>query len=459
MVINTNIEAQRTAGHLLDSQKSLQKSLSRLSSGSKIINASDDAAGLAVSSRIESQLRRINSVTNNLGNAMSFTQTQDGYIKNINGAMTRMTELAMLAQDTTKQGEDLALYNEEFQQLMDYVIASRDKEFNGVKLFDGSILNVTIDPQGSTFPVGGIDLKATVFESALQKQSWQLTSEAWAISKSGHVLNQDTYKMQATAYKLNSDLWYDSGTWSTSDPGGAVKYSAGTFVQTTADQPAGGSSLTTNPPAANVQKFLAGHYTTSDLTDPNIGNGMFNATTYNLDGSVLQLNQFVQKASGSFIATEPVGAGDLEYQHRTAVGKGHIINMDPGTEDTAATKHFSGTTIESQENLSAFATDAGGIKITTTTSAVSALTVIQAALNQLNMDRASLGAIQQRIEFTSQQLVASQQNLTEAKSRITDVDMATETTRYAKQQILVQSGTQMLREANQLPQTALELLR
>ena len=70
-----------------------------------------------------------------------------------------------------------------------------------------------------------------------------------------------------------------------------------------------------------------------------------------------------------------------------------------------------------------------------------------------------MGAIQQRIEFTSQQLMTTQQNLTEAKSRITDVDVAAETTEYAKQQILVQSGTQMLREANRLPQTALELLR
>ena len=460
MVINTNVEAQRTAGHLLESQKNLQKSLSKLSSGSKIINASDDAAGLAVSSRIESQLRRISSVTNNLGNAMSLTQTQDGYIKNMDHALTRMTELAMLAQDTTKQGEDLALYNEEFQQLMDYVIASRDKEFNGVKLFDGTILNVTIDPQGNTFPVGGIDLKASVFESALQKQSWTLTSEAWAVSKSGYVLNQDTYKMQDTAYKLNSDLWYNGGTWSTSDPGGgAVKYSAGTFVQTVADQPAGGSTLTTNPPAANVQKFLAGHYTTSDLTDPNIGNGLFNATTFNVDGSVNSLNQFVKKLSGAFIGADPVGAGDLEYQHRGSIAKGHIINVDPDTEDTGATKHFQGATIQSQQNLAAFAADAGGVKITTTASAISALSVLQAALSQLHMERASMGAIQQRIEFTSQQLMTTQQNLTEAKSRITDVDMAAETTEYAKHQILVQSGTQMLREANRLPQTALELLR
>ena len=83
MVINTNVEAQRTADNLMASQRNLQRSLSRLSSGSKIVKASDDAAGLAVSSRLESQIRRMESVRNNLGNAMSLTQTQDGFIKNI----------------------------------------------------------------------------------------------------------------------------------------------------------------------------------------------------------------------------------------------------------------------------------------------------------------------------------------------------------------------------------------
>ena len=109
MVINTNVEAQRTASNLMVSQKQMAKSLARLSSGSKIITAADDAAGLAVSSRLDSTLRRLDSVLNNLGNAMSLTQTQDGYLGNIDNAMTRMTELAMMAQDTTTQTQDLTL--------------------------------------------------------------------------------------------------------------------------------------------------------------------------------------------------------------------------------------------------------------------------------------------------------------------------------------------------------------
>ena len=197
-----------------------------------------------------------------------------------------------------------------------------------------------------------------------------------------------------------------------------------------------------------------------------MGNGLFSSTTYNGDGTVDEEKQFTLRSSGSFVAAEPYGAGDLNYNNRTPVAIGHIVNVDPTTtyssataEDASATKYFQGATIESQEDLSAFATDSGGVRISNSESAKSALTVIQAALDQLHIERASLGAIQQRIEFTSQQMIASQQNLSEAKSRITDVDMAAETTEYAKQQILVQSGTQMLREANRLPQTALELLR
>ena len=220
MVINTNVEAQRTASNLMVSQQKLAKSLSRLSSGTKIVTASDDAAGLAVSSRLDSQLRRLDSVLNNLGNAMSLTQTQDGYLGNIDNALTRMTELAMMAQDNTKQADDRKLYNEEFQQLLSYVRSTRDKDFNGIPLFDGSFVDITIDAQGGTFPVGGVDLGSSVYTSALKEQTWKLTNEAWETSKSGYVLNQAANKLVGTAYKLDQDLWFNNttNTWVTADP-------------------------------------------------------------------------------------------------------------------------------------------------------------------------------------------------------------------------------------------------
>ena len=451
MVINTNVEAQRTASNLMHSQKSMAKSLSRLSSGSKIITASDDAAGLAVSSRLDSQLRRLDSVLNNLGNAMSLTQTQDGYLQNIDNALTRMTELAMMAQDNTKQSDDLALYNEEFQQLMDYVRSTSDKDFNGVKLFDGSFVDITVDAHGGTFPVGGVDLEASVYASALKEQSWKLSVNAWETSKSGYVLNLDANKLSGTAYKLNQDLWFNNttNTWATSDPSDVAytKYDAGTFVRVEAS-----TAVDTAPPAANVTEFKANDFTLSDLSDPNVGNGLFTASTH-----------FAAYESGSFVSGEPVGNGDLENQHRKAVGKGYFVTADPtgvgSNEDTAATLHAASSTVVTLQDLSANASDLGGVKITSVESAKEALSLIRAALDQLHLDRASLGAIQSRIEYTSQQLTTSKQNMSQARSRITDVDIAEETTEFARQQILVQSGTQMLREANNLPRTALELLR
>jgi flagellin len=451
MVINTNVEAQRTASHLMVSQNALAKSLARLSSGSKIINPSDDAAGLAVSARLESQIRRLDAVLTNLGNAMSLTQTQDDYIKSIDSAFTRMSELAMMAQDNTKQASDRALYNEEFQQLMAYVRDTKDKDFNGVPLFDGASVDITINADGNTFTIGGVDLAASVYSDALQQQSWQTTSQIYKTSKSGYVLNDNAWKLTGTAYKLNQDLWYkqSTDTWSTSDPvDGSTKYDAGSFVRIKA------GTVDSAPLAANRTQFNANDFTTVDLSGAK-GNSLF------ASGS-----EFTAYTSGNFVKDEPVGNGDLENQHRKAVSKGYYVAIDPVAtgEDNDATIIGSGSTVSTLQDLGSpnglgVATNEGGVDLNTVAGAKTALTKIVDALSQLHMDRAGLGAIQSRIEFTSGQLTTSKQNLSQAKSRITDVDVAVESTEYARQQILVQSGTQMLREANNLPRTALEPLR
>ena len=455
MVINTNVEAQRTASHLMVSQNQLAKSLARLSSGSKIINPSDDAAGLAVSARLESQVRRLDSVLNNLGNAMSLTQTQDGYIKSIDSAFTRMSELAMMAQDNTKQADDRALYNEEFQQLMAYVRDTRSKDFNGVELFDGSTVDITIDADGNTFTIGGVDLGSSVYSDALKEQSWKTTQEIYKTSKAGYVVNSNVWKLTTGANKLNQDVYYNDALtagnrWSTSDNSG-TKLLAGTFVRVDAAGTFSGGAgpVKEVPPTANSSTFNTGDFTTVDLSVSANGNGGFSGSNY------------TAIAKDSFIGSEPVGNGDLENQDRKAVSKGYYVSVSPiaSGEDSAATVIGSGSTISTLQELSAVATDQGGVKINTVAGAKTALTQIVAALSQLHLDRAGLGAIQSRIEFTNGQLTTSKQNLSQAKSRITDVDVASESTEYARQQILVQSGTQMLREANNLPRTALELLR
>jgi len=267
MVINTNITAQVSANNLQKSQEMLSKSLGRLSSGSKIINPSDDAGGLAVASRLDAQVQRLNAAKSNVSNAISFTQTQEGYLKKTAKALDRMGELSILAQDITKSDADRALYNEEFTQLADYVTTAASKEFNGVALFSATALDVTIDSDGNTFTMDGIDL------------------------------------------------------------------------------------------------------------------------------------------------------GTAAY------------------------------------------TDATGSDVTTIANAVLALDKIKTAITQLSTDRATIGAYQTRLNYTSDQLAVSKENLTAASSRIQDVDVADESTEFAKANILVQSGTAMLAQANSLPQSVLKLLQ
>lgn len=266
MVINTNVSAQSSARLLAESSSKLSKSLARLSSGSKITSPEDDAAGLAVSLRFDAQINRTSAAKNNVSNAISFSQTQDGFLQKVGKALDRMSELAILAQDVTKTDTDRSLYNSEFSTLASYVTSTASKDFNGVSLFSSSAQNVTIDSEGSTFSMSGVNLGASTY------------------------------------------------------------------------------------------------------------------------------------------------------------------------------------------------TTATGSSVTSTSNAATALTNVKAAITQLATDRATVGSNVSRLNYTSEQLGVLRDNLSAANSRIKDVDVAEESTQFARYNILVQSGTAMLAQANSLPQSALRLI-
>ena len=110
MVINTNLSAQSSARLLMQSSEQLSQSLARLSSGSKINSPADDSAGLAVSMNLTAQMGRNTAANDNIGNAISFNQTQDGYLQQVSNALNRMSELAVQSQDVTKSDSDRSLY-------------------------------------------------------------------------------------------------------------------------------------------------------------------------------------------------------------------------------------------------------------------------------------------------------------------------------------------------------------
>ena len=279
MVINTNLSAQNAATLLMQSQSTLNASLQRLSSGSKITSPADDSAGLAVSMKLNAQMSRITAASNNVNDAISFSQTQDGYIQQVNSAFSRMSELAVLAQDVTKTTSDRELYQQEFHALGSYISNVATKDFNGVSLFNGATLNVTTDSEANTFAMAGINLAANP-----------------------------------------------------------------SYVAATAD----------------------------DITT--------------------------------------LGAG-----------------TDPVTNAASS-------------------------------GAVQALSDVKAAIAQLASDRANIGSNEESLSYYGNQLSTLKNNLSAANSQITDVDVATESTIYAKQNILVQTGTAMLAQANAMPQSVLKLL-
>lgn len=324
MVINSNNVAEKTASNLEVSNRALSSALFRLSSGSKIVNPSDDAAGLAVSSRIDSKLKRINASLDNIGNAISFTQTQDGFLQTANKAITRMGELSLRAQDATKSDRDRELYDKEFQQLKDFILNLESKEFNEVPLFSNNDIKVTIDSTGTEFTLPAINLYR------------------------GQIM--------APVSVLNSN----------------------------------GS---------------------------NSGN---TATDYYVDEVDAAAHEDANENSGH---VEP-----------------HLEIRDDAVAAALAN------------------TESGHFNLKTVHEARVATVSLKAAISRVAEYRAKLGAIESRLTFTNSQLTSTKENMAEAKSRITDVDIAEEATNYARFQILAQSGTSMLSQANAMPKTVLQLL-
>ncbi len=150
VVINTNAAATIAANNLASSNTSLQKSLNRLSSGSKIVSPADDAGGLAVSMKLSAAARRSGAAAINISNTISFLQTQDGVLKVAGKVLDRLGELKTLYADPTKNATDLANYDSEFNALQAQLTALSTETFNGRAVFGTSTLTVMVTEDGNT---------------------------------------------------------------------------------------------------------------------------------------------------------------------------------------------------------------------------------------------------------------------------------------------------------------------
>ena len=181
VIINTNTAASIASNNLSASNAMLQKSLNRLSSGSKIVNASDDAGGVAVAARLSAAAKRTGVVSANIGNALSFLQQQDSALKTVGKVLERMSELTALYADETKSTTDTAHYSTEFTALSDSLFAMTDDKVNTLNLFASTDLSVSINETLTS--TDAVAFGAADLETALDTLSITNDSAALAIQE------------------------------------------------------------------------------------------------------------------------------------------------------------------------------------------------------------------------------------------------------------------------------------
>ena len=175
MVSVNNNNAVRFADLLSQHISGVAQSTLRLSSGNKLLAPQDDAAGLAMATRLDAQLARLDAASRNVSSAGSFAQTQDAHLRGLDGIVSRMGELAIKAQDGTMPDDIRALYDTEFQQLKEMVNDVRTAQLNDVNLFDGQAREVTVSPEGDSVTMGDVDLFTDEF-NVLTANTTRLTS-------------------------------------------------------------------------------------------------------------------------------------------------------------------------------------------------------------------------------------------------------------------------------------------
>jgi len=153
ITVNTNMVSSWAAYNLNNTNTNLQKSLARLSSGSRINSSYDDAGGLAVSMKLSAAIRRTEASQSNINNTLAMLQTQDGALKSAEKVLTRMSELIQLSGDVTKSTNDRALYQTEYQSLQGQMVDLVDEEFNGVDMFTSGGWDGTANTSGNTLTV------------------------------------------------------------------------------------------------------------------------------------------------------------------------------------------------------------------------------------------------------------------------------------------------------------------
>jgi flagellin len=494
-VITTNLSALIAQNAARASELQSSQSMERLSTGSRINSAKDDAAGLAIATRMTSAIRGLGMALKNASDGISMAQTAEGALGNITDALQRLRELAVQSANASNGNTERSFLDSEASGLVTEIARiGAQTNFNNSKLLNGSF-------SAQTFQLGYLAKDSMVFNGIDDSQASALGSYKMTMDGTG------LGALVAASSTATANTVSNASTSTLTSAGGgttaAISFAAGDSAKqvatkiNTAANAIGVSALATNAGTLNgvaatgtISFTLSGTASafvsavissTNDLTTLAAAiNGTSNTTGITAtfanpdikssiqltssDGSDIKIANYVHSANANTTFGEgpsDLGGGTgstttLTNANHSSVKSGIVtLSSTKGAITTAS----GNTTIFTTATQSSTFTNVQGISIATQSGASSALSVIDSALTQVNNSRANLGALINRFEASISSQSNSIMNLSESRSRILDADYAKETSILAKSMIIQQAATAMLGQANQNPRLVLHLLK
>lgn len=418
MRINHNITALNTYGKLNSANNAQAKSMEKLSSGLRINSAADDAAGLAISEKMRGQIRGLDQAGKNAQDSISMIQTAEGALGETTNILQRMRELAVQAGNDSNTESDRGEIQKEMNQLTSEVNRiGNTTEFNSQKLLNGT--------GGTTSP-------------ATTTQAGEYTLDLTGQFAAGDKITIDGQEFTAGASTDTTTGTFNSGT--------------------AADQANGLKSLIDANATLSAKYDVSVDSSTNAITlTQKTGKESATAPTVSdtsttVDASIGETTAGSVAADAKSSFTSQIGANanqtmTLEFSDMRAAALGIVGTGDNFTSTNTVNDGANGTA------------DEKALDVTSAAKAGNAVTVIQSAIDKVSSERSKLGAYQNRLDHTINNLSTSSENLTAAESRIRDTDMAKEMMEQTKNSILSQASQAMLGQANQQPQNVLQLLR
>ena len=494
-VINTNIASLNAQRNLNGSQRSLETSLQRLSSGLRINSAKDDAAGLAISDRMTAQIRGYNQAMRNANDGISLSQTAEGALGAATDLLQRIRELAIQSANSTNSASDRASLQSEVNQLKQEIDrVATQTEFNGLKLLDGSftsqsfqvgananqIINVSLEGASTShlqdnqllsintasgFGTGS----ATAAASGTAPAASTIGGQTLTISGPIGTVNDINIPIGSSAFDVAAAITSREGETS-------VIADATNSVTIDAVSASGTVSFDLSTSNGSTTKTISAQVTTTDLSalviEINRQSGSTGVTAILQTDGKIKMTQaegkdiVIENFNNSNAGTMTVTSLDNNSQNLAVTQSTRIagsVNFHSSGTYTASSNIAAGAgslfNVAAGAQVGSVAQKLSTIDISSASGSQDALAIVDSSLAQVNSMRASLGAVQNRMESTISNLEIQSENISAARSRIMDADFAAETAALARSQILQQAGTAMLAQANQIPQGVLTLLQ